>query len=132
VLTKIGMAKFIAKENAKLYASASVIGTIITDDNDRKFVDVGRLMQRIWLKVTQLGLSMHLVTGVLFLAQRINAGESFGLSDEHVRRVQAAFQTIKGTFKVDDGVIALMFRIGHAEKPSGISSRLAPKIEYKS
>ena len=132
ILTKLGMAKFIAKENAKLYGSESAIGIIVTRNEDKDFIIAGRIMQRIWLTATLRDLSMHLVTGVLFLAQRINAGESFGLSEEHVKRVQVAFNTIRQTFKVgDDGVIALMFRIGYAGKPSGISSRLPPKIEFR-
>lgn len=129
-LIKMGIAKFIAKENAKLYGSCSAIGIIAVEDNDKDFFDAGRVMQRVWLKATQMGLAMHLVTGVLYLGQRIEAGMDEEFSKDHSGRVLKAYQDIKNIFNIQHKVIPVAFRIGHGGLPSARSSRLAPDVEW--
>ena len=72
LLNKVGMAKLIAKDGAKIYSSAGAMGAIVVrDESDEAFVSAGRLMERIWLTATNLGLSLQLMTGVLFFFQKI-------------------------------------------------------------
>lgn len=131
VLNKLGIARFIAKENAKIYGSASAIGIMDVPDQDSKFVDVGRALQRVWLEATRQGLSVHLLTGVVFLAQLVNVKQTNDFSDEHVAIIRAAYSELAAINPVQSGeVMAMLFRIGYAKPPSGTQSRLEPNISY--
>lgn len=70
---------------------------------------------------------MHPVTGILFLARRVMAGEAEKLSEEHIQLIKKSYETIKSAFGVETGVIAMAFRIGYADKPSAHCSRKPPK-----
>lgn len=131
VFNFIGLSKFIAKDNAKLYASVSAMGAIVVDGNSSEdFILAGRLMQRVWLKATKIGLSVHPVTGVLFLMQRVLAGETEGFSPSHIGLLHKAYEEIKRAYGVKNETIAMLFRIGRAEPPSAISSRKEPDIIF--
>ncbi len=132
LLNKVGLAKSIASDNAKGYTSASAIGAILVENNDQAFVEAGRAMERLWLKATGMGLSFHLVTGVLFLWQGITAGEDNGLSREHMELIKSAYQKMATIYEVrDDSIIALLFRLGYGDKPTARSSKLLPDIVFE-
>lgn len=126
-----GMARFIAKDNAKQYSSASAIGIILVPDKDSEFLKAGRLTQRIWLTATQNNISIHPVTGIIYLAQRVKSGETETLSQEHVKIIKDAYENITNTIGRQDGCLAMLFRIGYSDPPGGASSRLDPEIKYK-
>lgn len=127
-LNKFGAAKAIAEENAANYAACSVMGIAVVKDNDRDFMDAGRLSERIWLTATKLSLSCHLITGIFFLEQRILTGETKGFSKEHTELVKDAYQKVADIFSVKDGLIAFLFRIGYDGEPSARSMKKAPFI----
>lgn len=128
---KLGLARSIAKENGKGYSSASCIGAIIVNDNDEDFIRAGMLMQRIWLRATKLGLNFHLMTAVPFFWQKIMAGETKDFSKEHVELVKKAYTDMASIFNPREGeIIGLVFRIGKGEKPSAMTSRLEPMVEF--
>ena len=132
IFNLLGFAKMAAKGNAKLYATAGAFGAIVVDgDSSRDFINAGRLMQRVWLKATKMGLGFHPVTGILFLARRVIAGETKELSETHIQLIKKSHETIKLAFGVENGVIAIVFRVGYAEKPSARSSKLPPDIEWE-
>lgn len=132
VLNKIGAAKGIAKENAEVYASCAAYGGIIISDNDKAFVDVGRVIERAWLTATSLGLSFHLQTGVNFFAQRMSAIGIPGLSPEHQKLIQEHYGKMRKVYDVpSDKVLPAIFRIGYDDEPSGRSSRKIPEIIFK-
>jgi len=133
-LTKLGLAKFIAKENAKIYSSGAVIGLINVSKTATKeeFVSSGRAMQRLWLKTNKLGLSFHPITGIIYLVQRILDNKNEALSLEHVEVVRDAFSKIIKIFEVpDEEYVALLFRIGDGGRPSALSSRMKANIKVK-
>ena len=124
-LDKLGLAKSIAKGNAKGYSAASAMGIIIVRDKDEDFIKAGRLVERIWLKAVKMGLSFHLITGIFFFWQRIMAGEIKEFSEEHVNLIKDAYQKVASTVGVSDGeIVALLFRIGEGGKPSAYSKKL--------
>ena len=127
VLNALGIARFIAKENAKSYSSGAAIGVIVVSNKDQNFVLTGRAMQRVWLKVTTMGLSMHLITGILYLMQGIAAGKK-DLSEQHIAVVKNAYADILSTFPIEGEVVSMLFRIGHGGSPSARSSKKAPII----
>ena len=132
ILCKMGMAKFIAKENAKGYKSGAAIGAIIMNDQSpESFIYAGRIMERIWLNATQMGLSFHPITGVIYMMMRIRDNKNEVLSVAHVNKLKKAYNNIKNIFNIKDESIAVTFRLGDGGEPSGYSSRLEPKINFK-
>lgn len=124
IAKKFGMSKQIASDNAKNYASASALGIIVIPSNNRQdYVFAGRIMQRVWLKTTLIGLSLQPMTGVLFFKQRIQKGDCEEFTDEQKEMINNAYTDIKNGFGVGDGNIAMLFRVGDGGTPSALSSR---------
>ncbi|MBI4243166.1 MAG: nitroreductase family protein [Planctomycetes bacterium] len=123
----LGLPKFIAKEDSKLYASAAAIGIIAMRGRSHEdFLNAGRLMQRLWLKTTSLGLVLQPVVATLFFAQRILSGKTENLlSSQHIDLMRTAYDEIKKISNITDETIAMMFRIGTAKPASTRSSRIA-------
>ncbi len=129
IFNALGAAKMGAKENSKIYASASAIGIItITDERTRSFIDAGRVLQRLWLTATKEGLSMQPLTGVLFFYQRIVAGEGDVFTDGQKEAVEKAYEGIQSIFDTDGKTIVMMFRIGYADPPTASSLKKPPAI----
>ena len=130
ILNKLGFSRFVAKSNAQIYATGSALGILAFEDNRREnFIFAGRLLQRLWLKATQMGMSLHPLTGVFFLMQRISAQEIDGaLKPEQVEMIKQAYQKIADISNIGQGTIAMLFRLGFSQPPSARSSRLDPKI----
>jgi len=130
ILNKIGIARAIARGNAKIYSSAAAMGAIIVGDKDEEFFHAGILLERIWLKASSMGLSLQLITGVLFFWQRIQAGLDKEFSKEHIELVREAYKKTAAVFGVQNELIALMFRIGKDGEPSARSFKSEPDIFY--
>jgi len=125
-----GLSRFIARDNAKLYASASALVAIIVPGfSASDFILAGRLTQRVWLKAVRMGLAAHPVTGVLFLMQRVRAKTTEGLSPYHSELLKEAYEKIQSLFQVERENIAMILRIGYGGEPGARSSRLPPEIE---
>lgn len=121
---KIGITRQIAKDNAKNYMSASALGIVVIPGNSRRdYVNAGRIMERIWLKVTSIGLSLQPMTGVLFFMQKFLADESKEFSSQEIQLIKNAYEEISNGFGVQDQTIAMLFRIGDGGEPSARSSR---------
>ncbi|HQF57468.1 MAG TPA: hypothetical protein PK831_03150 [Candidatus Magasanikbacteria bacterium] len=132
ILCKLGIAKFIAKENAKGYGTGTIGAIIMKDGSPESYIKAGMIMQRIWLKATQLGLSLHPVTGVVFMMMSINENKNEAFSDVHVDLLKKAYFEIKDNLGINEGEITITFKIGDGGKSSGYSSRLEPNITFLS
>ncbi len=131
LLNKVGISKFVASENAKVWGSGSAHGALVVDNNDpATLLHAGRAMQRIWLTVTDLGLHMQPLAGILFLARRLQAGETSGFSQEQQRLILETFAKLKQEFGITQGIPAMFFRVGDGGEPAARSSRLAPQIRF--
>ena len=126
----LGVARGIAKGNAKIYASTPVMGAIIVHDRDEDFITAGRLMERLWLKATSWGLSFHVITGVLFFHQVIQSGKKDQFSEEQIRIIENAYQNTTGIFGVKDKLVTIMFRMGEDGEPSARSIKKVPEVMY--
>ena len=124
---KKGIPASIAKQNSKLYATASAFGIItMPDDSAISYLNAGRIMEKIWLKTTKMGLSLQLLTGIPLLMARIKTGKAEMFDPKQKTIIQSAFQKIQETFNFPDNKhIAVLFRIGVANKPSGYSPRFS-------
>lgn len=129
---KLGLSKMVAKENAKIYSSASAIGSIVIKNNSaEEFLGAGRLMQRVWLTVTEQGLSLQPLTGIIFLMQRILGGEVKELSSPHVELIKKTYLEMKAVLGAREETLAMCFRIGKSDAPSARAKRLPPEIVWE-
>lgn len=127
-LNKFGMSRFIANENAKRFNSSSALAAILVKNNNKEdFVYAGRVMQRIWLKAVSLDLSLHPITGVIFLIQSV-WGNKADVFKRHIQELKQAYRIISDIFGVKNEFIPFIFRIGYADQPSAKSSKKKPEI----
>lgn len=129
IFNLIGFPKLAAKGNAVLYSSSSAIGIITAEGSDKSFINAGRIMQRVWLTSTKLGLNFQPVTGIIFLKQRVDEGDGQELfSPENLKIINEAYEKIKSVFEINKGIAAMLFRIGDGGEPSARSSKKPPEI----
>ncbi|MDP3993599.1 MAG: nitroreductase family protein [bacterium] len=128
-LNFLGLSKLIAMGNAKTYASSSAMGAVIMqNENLGDFVNAGRILQRIWLEATKMGLSMQPITGVLFFAQKLKAGGADGFANYQVSLIQGAYKKIKEAYGINEKKVIVVFRMGYGGDPSAHSLKLPPTI----
>ena len=130
MLNLLGISKKVAEKNAQVYSSCGAMGIFtILDCSPKNFVQVGRLLERLWLKATELNVHVGLMTGVLFLKLRIDNDPNHGLSKKHVTLVEEYSSQLKNIFHINHGEKpVILFRLGYGEQPSAQSSRLP--LEY--
>lgn len=132
ILNKIGkVSRMIAKENAEKYANSGALAVVVAKGNSREdFVNAGRTAEKVWLKATELGLSIHPCTGVIYFMERINGGDGDVFSQNHLEIIKTAYADIVSTFGVERKTIPMLFRIGYADDPSARSLRMKPNILF--
>ncbi len=123
ILRIIGLPNFVAKENSKTYASASAIGSItIKDNSPESFVKAGILLQALWLKATEMNLSIQPIAGVLYLGQRLTEA---GIPDLPINLqilIQNSTKIINKSLN-NTNILAMIFRIGKSSPPSAYSKK---------
>jgi len=131
LLARVGFPKMVAETNAKQNASASAFGVIIINKFDRiGYIEAGRLLERIWLAATARGLSLQIITGLLFLARAIENKKSSIFSNEERTSVSEACAKIRENLEGPNEPF-LMFRVGYSEAPSAVSFRQSPVADFK-
>jgi len=133
VLNALGFSRLIAAQNGRLYGeSGSIIGLSAASDNDAEYITLGRLLERIWLRCHQFGLSAQPLTGVQFLNQTLRGEGPGGFMPGHVAMVEKAYDKIASLLQVQKGeTLAFMLRVGYSDPPSARSTRLPPQIMFK-
>src|SRR3989344_1894949 len=117
ILNKIGFPEKIHKQSAASCISSSALCAILVNSEENvNFLKGGRLLQRIWLTATKLGLSIQPMTGIPYLARRIFSGNSEGFSPEQVTLIKQADTIIDGIFNMDKKKIIMIFRLGYDTK----------------
>lgn len=132
VLNRIGkVSRMIAKENAEKYANSGALAVVIAKGDTREdFVNAGRTAERIWLKATELGLSVHPCTGTIYLKERIKGGDADAFSQSHLETIKTAYSQIEQAFGAEGKTIPMLFRIGYADEPTARSMRMKPNILF--
>lgn len=130
-LDKLGFGKNIYKESVKMYSACDKLVAISVLDNQKDFINLGRVLENIWLKATKLNLGLHLITGILFFWQQVNLGKINVFSEEEKKIINESYQKIKEIFGVKENLIGIIFRIGKSDPPSAISFKKSPKIYFK-
>lgn len=129
-MNRLGMARNIAKGNAKGYARCGAYGAVLCDNNNGSFVRAGRVVERLWLIAAAAGLSFHLQTGVNFFYQRIAADGENIFSPKEIKMIRTHYGTIADVFGAKEKCVPALFRIGYGGEPSGRSSRKAPEVVF--
>lgn len=130
-LNKIGISKFIARENALIYEKTGAILAINSNNlNPISFLETGMLIQRLWLIATKHKLYLQPLTGIIFLNHRINNKNNLeSFSQEHKDLIRESYKIIEQLTMSDNKYITTMFRMGYAEEPSAETKRLEAEIE---
>jgi hypothetical protein len=130
---RFGAAKMIAKENEDIFASSAAFAAILVSETSREsYVKCGMLMQRIWLEATKEGISLQPTTGVIFLNHLIDVEpkEANKISNENKHIITDAYINLEHAFEAQNDTIAMIFRLGFAEAPSGRTTRFEPDITF--
>lgn len=122
-LNKLSLYKKIAKENEIIYAKSSAFGLLVSDSlSSENLFNVGRQMQSLWLKVISVGLSLHPLTGIIFLKNRIKNGGGEVFTPKETALINSSYDTITKVFDLKENDNAIfMFRLGKSDEPSAYS-----------
>lgn len=128
-LNLFGFSRLVPSRSYKLCTSSSALCILLMQGlNSDSFVDGGRVFQRIWLTATSLGLSLHPMTGITFLIERIKISDKKDLSTAHQKLLTALDEQLGKFFPIDKNKSIIMaFRLGYADPPSDKSLRLPLK-----
>ncbi|HXV27257.1 MAG TPA: hypothetical protein VD862_04535 [Candidatus Paceibacterota bacterium] len=127
-LNAVGLSSMVAKTNGGIYMTGAAMGAIVIPNRDTtQYVAAGRLFERVWLSVTSMGLHLQPLTGIPLLMNRVADGDRT-LAERHASIVADAYARLASVLKLSDGVLAFMFRIGHADEPSARTPRLEPDV----
>lgn len=128
----LGFSKMVAMGNAKVYAATPMMAIILASDEDKDFIEAGRVMERLWLKATAMGLEFHVLTGIGFFWQRVFLGHEKGFSEKHKKIIGDSYDILKKISNSTDGKIpAVVCRIGYGKSPSAKSSKKEPEIIFE-
>jgi hypothetical protein len=117
----IGLPRAVARQSLGTYSAAGAVGVVTCPERrPAGWVAAGRLLQRIWLTATALGLSFQPLAGVMLL----DAGGSDALSDRQRRMANEAAGRVRRRFDLGGEAGVVPFRVGLSEPPSGRSGRL--------
>ncbi len=132
MVNKLGFSKMLANGNGAIYASTPAMGIIRVSNTDKSFIEAGRIMERLWLQATAMGLNFSIITGVPFLWQQVFLGNKEVLSEEHGKLVDDSYDIIRSMANVPkEDIPVVVFRVGHGEKPSARSSKKDPDIVFE-
>lgn len=130
-LASVGFPRFVARTNAQQNASASAFCVIAAPQPSRvTYLEAGKMLEHVWLLATAQGLSLQIVTGLIFLARSIhNPDTELLFSDKEQEHVRAAYATIKKN--IDEGYEPIIaFRIGTSSDPTEVTCRRTPEIIF--
>jgi nitroreductase len=133
VLNKFGLSRFIAREDAKLYATGAGIGALVLREFEPvDFLLAGRAMQRLWLTATSLGISIQPLAGLIFAAMGLELSDAKDyFSSKHADIISSNYRILNETLNVSkEERIAMLFRFGHSSPPSAVSSKKSPDIKF--
>jgi nitroreductase len=123
---KFGLVRVIGVQAEKLHATAPAMGAIIIPEySPLLFIETGRVMQRVWLEATRLGLSIQPVTGILFFMQKIEANDHEEFLPEQTAVIKNSYKVMEEIFEPAGRKIIFLFRIGKSDPPSARTARLS-------
>lgn len=123
----LGMPRAVAKDSEKRYATSSGFGLIsIPTISEVNFFSTGRMLQKIWLTATKLGISLQPTAALLYLGYRIQDGDTTWFTKSQVNYILDFNSYIRTFLKTKDFYPSMLFRLGYAENPSASSIKKQP------
>jgi nitroreductase len=118
-LNLFGFSRLVPMQSYALCKGSSALGLVQMDGmGPASFVNGGRLLQRVWLTATSLGLSFQPMTGITFLVNRLRLAGGEGLCDKHREIVYKAEERLKKVFPLKDSkAMVMLFRLGYGPPP---------------
>jgi hypothetical protein len=111
--------------------TASLVGVITTTGvSAENYIEVGRILERVWLLTTKEKKSFQ-VFGVPLLVNELRThihGKIF--SDFEKREITTMNKDLERVFRGTDQTIVLAFRIGGTKIPAPRTLKMPPKIKY--
>jgi hypothetical protein len=114
----IGFSRGVARQAAGEVIRSGAVGFISVSGSElQQFAKGGRVLERLWLTATKLGLAFHPMAGLaVFLAHARTGGHQ--LLPKHRRLVASMSDRFYRLFPSLDGeTIQIAFRIGHGPQP---------------
>jgi hypothetical protein len=129
ILSKISFSKKVAENNAISYQSSYPIIFSIKNTDPVSYIELGRVVERVWLRATKLGIAVQPLAGVLYVYQRLSEEKNKDsiLSNEEVFIIENSYKTIK-ILSGSDGIVSMILRVGYSEDPSAKSSKKEPSF----
>jgi len=127
VMNALGSSLFAPVHSFQTFMKSPAFGFLqMPDVSPRAFLDGGRLLQRVWLTATSLGLGFQPMAGMLYLLNYLN-GKDAGRVGEPQRAIIAnADSLFRQVLPLDDRKASIMlFRIGYGPPPTATSLRRA-------
>ncbi|MFA6503005.1 MAG: hypothetical protein WCT45_01975 [Candidatus Paceibacterota bacterium] len=127
----LSLPRFIADQDAKLYATGAVTGGMFLKDESREsFIAAGRALERLWLTATEHHLGFQPLIGMSFIAYKSETGRSVlpSLLAREMHTALASAKQVLGGGKEE--MLAILFRTGVAPAPSTYSSRKEPEVDF--
>lgn len=117
--------EIVGKQNGATNSRAAAMGVLASPKNTPEgAVEAGRVLERVWLTATALGLGFQPLAGIPYFYLRIEAGEHEHFSDDDIERIECAHKAAANVFGTGDDTIFFMFRIGHGAPPAARAIRL--------
>jgi hypothetical protein len=125
LLNRFGFSRFVPQQAYQLCKGASALCILsYAGTGLDSYLNGGRVLQRIWLTATSLGLSLHPMTGLIYMIYAIHSGGK-GFNDNHKRVLLTSFDALQKLCPLGENESYIMaFRIGYADPPSDKSLRL--------
>lgn len=112
-LNAIGFYKIAASGNAAVYTQSAAILAITTPTHSRAdIIAVGRTMQRLWLRATELNLAAQPLAGLLYLAEYLSRNNDPEFTHSLSERALEARQQIAQVLNAEPSQVAMLLRIG--------------------
>ncbi len=124
LITKLGFSGHGARRAESVYRRSAAMGLLTIDGIEAEdFVLGGMVFQRLWLTVTQRGLSLQPVTGMMYLDLKYRFDRA-ALSKQEIVQIEKTRREIQLTFpNFVAKTPVMMFRLGTAEAPTARALR---------
>ena len=120
----LGFPKIVGTQNAAINAQCAAIGGIFIDNiNPEAYIAAGRLLERTWLIVTKLGISLQPLAGLLFMHLSLSQGDTTRFTEKNSQIIKEQYSKVRGVFNIQNKIPVLMFRIGDGGEPSAQATR---------
>lgn len=96
------------------------------------FINTGRCLQRIWLTLTKLNLSLQPITGIIYLGQSLENGQLPNIQNSLQLLIKESVNSILKTLGNTSGHVTMIFRIGSAPETKARSIKIPPLIKQSS